>query len=106
MKRRKGIGFVHLPTNIPPPSLAEGVMVVEVVDIVYVDAASDNFLTTRRSIHACCASMKDGGSASAGSDVETNWLELTRIKIVLIIKRCQYNVQYMGGYRLLVFSAR
>ena len=76
------------------------------VDIVYVDAASDNFMGTRHSIHACCASVKDGGSASAVSDIATNWLELTRIEIVLIINGCQYNVQYMGGYRLLVFSAK
>lgn len=79
---------------------------VDVVDIVYVDTASDSFMTTRRSIHACCASVKDRRSASAGSDIATNWLELTRVEIALKINGCQYNVQYMGGYRLLVFSAK
>jgi len=47
---------------------------------VDVDAASDNFVATRHLIHACCASVKDRGSASAGSGIAMCWLGLANIE--------------------------
>jgi len=47
---------------------------------VDVNAASDNFVATRHLIHACRASVKDGGSASAGSGIATYWLGLANIE--------------------------
>ena len=56
---------------------------------VDVDAASDNFVATRHLIHACCASVKDGGSASAGSGVATYWLGLANSHVPLLLSQQQ-----------------
>ena len=42
---------------------------VSVDTVAVVDVASDNFAATSLSIHACCASVNDGISTSAGSDI-------------------------------------
>lgn len=49
-------------------------MVVDGWATVDVDAASDNFVATRHLIHACRTSVKDGGSASAGSSNILAWI--------------------------------
>ena len=68
---------------LPVLPCADGVaeepdVAVGTVAVVDVDAASATFVATRRSIHACCSSVKDGDSVPAGSDMSTRWLRLAK----------------------------